>query len=80
LATLVIRDENQDKDELRTMPQLDHNRVIEKHLWTAADSLRTDSNYTSNKYFLPFIAMVFPRYAYSCNFLQVRLMSRGVIA
>jgi hypothetical protein len=62
------------------MLQLERNRAIKRHLWIAADDLHSGSNYTSNEYFLPFMAMIFPRYAYSCIFLQVRLMSRGGIA
>jgi hypothetical protein len=35
------------------MPQLEHIEAIEKRLWTAADTLRANSNYASNEYFLP---------------------------
>jgi hypothetical protein len=30
------------------MPQLEHIEAIEKRLWTAADTLRANSNYASN--------------------------------
>ena len=35
------------------MPQLEHIEAIEKRLWGAADTLRANSNYASNEYFLP---------------------------
>lgn len=41
------------------MPQLEHIEVIEKRLWTAADTLRANSNYASNEYFLPLMGLVF---------------------
>jgi len=44
------------------MLQLEHNRVIERNLWTAADNLHSDSNYTSQKYFQPLMDLVFLRY------------------
>ncbi|MBN1830398.1 MAG: N-6 DNA methylase [Deltaproteobacteria bacterium] len=53
------------------MPQLEHIEAIEKHLWTAADTLRSGSNYASNEYFLPVMGLVFLRYAYS-RFLSVK--------
>ena len=34
------------------MSQLEHIEAIEKHLWTAADTMRANSNYASNEYFL----------------------------
>ncbi len=33
--------------------QLEHIEAIEKHLWSAADNLRANSNYASNEYFMP---------------------------
>lgn len=33
------------------MPQLEHIEAIEKRLWTAADTLRANSDYASNGYF-----------------------------
>jgi len=35
------------------MAQLEHIEAIEKRLWSAADTLRANSNYASNEYFLP---------------------------
>ncbi|NLX51038.1 MAG: N-6 DNA methylase, partial [Deltaproteobacteria bacterium] len=53
------------------MPQLEHIEAIEKRLWTAADTLRANSNYASNEYFLPVMGLVFLRHAYS-RYLAVR--------
>ena len=53
------------------MPQLEHIEAIEKRLWTAADTLRANSNYASNEYFLPVMGLVFLRHAYS-RFLTVK--------
>jgi len=47
------------------MPQLEHIEAIEKRLWTAADTLRANSNYASNEYFLPVMGLIFLRHAYS---------------
>ncbi len=47
------------------MLQLEHMEAIEKRLWTAADTLRANSNYASNEYFLPVMGLVFLRHAYS---------------
>jgi type I restriction enzyme M protein len=55
---------------MATMPQLEHIEAIEKRLWTAADTLRANSNYASNEYFLPVMGLVFLRHAYS-RFLAV---------
>ena len=33
--------------------QLEHIEAIEKRLWSAADTLRSNSNYASNEYFMP---------------------------
>ncbi len=35
------------------MSQLEHIEAIEKHLWSAADNLRANSNYASNENFQP---------------------------
>ncbi|MCU7960477.1 MAG: type I restriction-modification system subunit M [gamma proteobacterium symbiont of Bathyaustriella thionipta] len=53
------------------MPQLEHIEAIEKRLWGAADTLRANSNYASNEYFLPVMGLVFLRHAYS-RFLAVK--------
>ena len=53
------------------MAQLEHIEVIEKRLWAAADTLRANSNYASNEYFLPVMGLVFLRHAYS-RYLAVK--------
>ncbi|NPU83211.1 MAG: N-6 DNA methylase [Syntrophaceae bacterium] len=53
------------------MSQLEHIEAIEKRLWTAADTLRANSNYASNEYFLPVMGLVFLRHAYS-RYLAVK--------
>ncbi len=53
------------------MPQLEHIEAIEKRLWTAADTLRANSNYASNEYFLPVMGLVFLRHAFS-RYLAVK--------
>jgi type I restriction enzyme M protein len=53
------------------MPQLEHIEAIEKRLWSAADTLRANSNYASNEYFLPVMGLIFLRHAYS-RFLGVK--------
>ncbi len=53
------------------MPQLEHIEAIEKRLWIAADTLRANSNYASNEYFLPVMGLVFLRHAYS-RYLNVK--------
>lgn len=64
------------------MRQLEHIEAIEKRFWTAADTLRANSNHVSNEYFLPVMELVFLRHAYS-RYLAVKeriepnLPSRG---
>lgn len=64
------------------MSQLENIEAIEKRLWSAADTLRANSNYASNEYFMPVMGLVFLRHAYS-RYLAVRggieasLPSRG---
>lgn len=53
------------------MPQLENIETIEKRLWNAADTLRSNSNYASNEYFLPVMGLIFLRHAYS-RFLKVK--------
>lgn len=53
------------------MSQLEHIEAIEKRLWSAADTLRANSNYTSNEYFLPVMGLIFLRRAYS-RYLAVK--------
>lgn len=64
------------------MPQLEHIEAIEKRLWTSANTLRANSNYASNEYFLPVMGLVFLRHAYSRylgvkNAIEVNLPKRG---
>lgn len=47
------------------MAQLEDIEAIEKRLWTAADTLRANSNYASNEYFMPVMGLIFLRHAYS---------------
>lgn len=53
------------------MTHLEHIEAIEKRLWNAADTLRANSNYASNEYFLPVMGLIFLRHAYS-RFLTVK--------
>jgi type I restriction enzyme M protein len=62
--------------------QLQNIEAIENRLWEAADTLRTNSNYASNEYFMPVMGLIFLRHAYR-RFLAVKdgieagLPSRG---
>lgn len=53
------------------MAQLENIEAIEKRLWGAADTLRANSNYASNQYFMPVMGLVFLRHAYS-RYLAVK--------
>lgn len=53
------------------MAQLENIEAIEKRLWSAADMLRSGSNYASNEYFMPVMGLIFLRHAYS-RFLKVK--------
>ena len=53
------------------MSQLENIEAIEKRLWGAADTLRANSNYASNEYFMPVMGLIFLRHAYS-RFLAVK--------
>ncbi len=53
------------------MPQLENIEAIEKRLWSAADTLRANSTYASNEYFLPVMGLIFLRHAYS-RYLAVK--------
>ena len=57
------------------MAQLEHIEAIEKRLWGAADTLRANSNYASNEYFLPVMGLIFLRHAYS-RFLGSKTRSK----
>ena len=64
------------------MAQLENIEAIEKRLWKAADTLRSNSSYASNEYFMPVMGLIFLRHAFS-RFLKVKdeivanLPSRG---
>lgn len=64
------------------MAQLENIEAIEKRLWSSADNLRANSNFSSNEYFLPVMGLIFLRHAYS-RYLMVKpeieaeLPSRG---
>ena len=51
--------------------QLEHIETLEKRLWGAADTLRANSSYASNEYFLPVMGLIFLRHAYS-RYLAVK--------
>lgn len=53
------------------MAQLENIEAIEKRLWEAADTLRANSHYASNEYFMPVMGLVFLRHAYS-RYLAVK--------
>ncbi len=53
------------------MAQLENIEAIEKRLWNAADTLRSNSNYASNEYFIPVMGLIFLRHAYS-RYLAVK--------
>ncbi len=53
------------------MSQTENIEAIEKRLWSAADTLRANSNYASNEYFMPVMGLVFLRHAYS-RYLSVK--------
>ena len=53
------------------MSQLEYIEVIERRLWSAADTLRANSSHASNEYFLPVMGLVFLRHAYS-RYLAVK--------
>ena len=64
------------------MPQLEQIEAIERRLWSAADTLRANSNYASNEYFMPVMGLIFLRHAYSRYLtakteIEVTLQMRG---
>ena len=66
------------------MAQLEHIEAIEKRLWGAADTLRANSNFASNEYFLPVMGLIFLRHAYSRyltvkDYIEANLPTRGGI-
>lgn len=61
---------------------MEHIGEIEQRLWSSADTLRANSEFASNEYFLPVMGLIFLRHGYS-RFLKVKdeietaLPSRG---
>lgn len=53
------------------MAQPEHIEAIEKRLWSAADTLRANSNYAGNEYFMPVMGLIFLRHVYS-RYLSVK--------
>lgn len=53
------------------MPKVENIEAIEKRMWNAADTLRANSNYASNEYFLPVMGLIFLRHAYR-RYLDVK--------
>ncbi len=49
----------------RQRQSLEHIGAIEKKLWSSADTLRANSNFASNEYFLPVMGLIFLRHAYA---------------
>lgn len=47
------------------MQQLQQIEAIERRLWKAADTLRSNSELASNEYFMPVMGLIFLRHAYS---------------
>src|SRR6266446_4417263 len=58
--------------------QLESIGEIEKRLWAGADTLRANSNFASNEYFLPVMGLIFLRHAYS-RFLRVKEEIEGTL-
>lgn len=63
-------DTNKNNDLLEEN-HLQHIGEIEKRLWSVADHLRANSNFSSNEYFMPVMGLIFLRHAYS-RFLRVK--------
>ena len=53
------------------MSQMGDIEGIEKRLWSSADNLRANSNFSSNEYFLPVMGLIFLRHAYS-RYLKIK--------
>jgi len=68
-----MRNKNaQDKADRKQGPvQLEHIEAIEKSLWNTADTLRSNSNYASNEYFMPVMGLIFLQHAFS-RYLAVK--------
>lgn len=57
--------------EVGESQQLENIGEIEKRLWSSADTLRANSEFASNEYFLPVMGLIFLRHAFS-RFLRVK--------
>jgi type I restriction enzyme M protein len=55
----------------KALSQLENIDAIEERLWGAADTMRANSNYASNEYFMPAMGLIFLRHVYS-RFLAVK--------
>jgi len=71
MVILVLRRKDYFLSKIKIMLQLKNIEAIEKRLWSAADTLRANSNYASNEYFMPVMGLVFLRHAYS-RYLAVK--------
>ena len=60
------------------MAQLEHIEAIEKRLWRAADTLRANSTYASNEYFLPVCEVAPNSRTLQVLILTAILRSKGV--
>ena len=58
--------------------QLESISEVEKRLWAGTDTLRANSNFASNEYFLPVMGLIFLRHAYS-RFLRVKEDIEGTL-
>jgi type I restriction enzyme M protein len=67
-----------DKISTERGSQLESIGEIEKRLWAGADTLRANSNFASNEYFLPVMGLIFLRHAYS-RFLRVKEEIEGTL-
>ncbi|MAX73259.1 MAG: DNA methyltransferase [Nioella sp.] len=65
-------------NELLEENHLQHIGEIEKRLWSVADHLRANSNFSSNEYFMPVMGLIFLRHAYS-RFLRVKSEIEGTL-
>ena len=62
---------NKHNDSYPGGTSMEHIGTIEQRLWKSADSLRANSNFASNEYFMPVMGLIFLRHAYS-RFLAAR--------
>lgn len=65
-------------DSTERSRQLESISEVEKRLWAGADTLRANSNFASNEYFLPVMGLIFLRHAYS-RFLKVKEDIEGTL-